>query len=121
MDAGGRLAFGSDWPVVTMDPRFGIYTAVTRMSPDAKPPGGWLPEQRIALRAAIDAYTAGAAYASFEEQRKGTMAPGMLADLVVLSHDIFALPPERLLDTVVEVTVFDGNVVYRRAPAAASR
>jgi hypothetical protein len=121
MDAGGRLAFGSDWPVVTMDPRFGIHMAVNRTSPDGKPPGGWLPEQRLPLRAALDAYTAGPAYASFEEQHKGVIAPGMFADLVILSRDIFALPPERLLDAVVDVTIFDGKVVYRRSGDPAAR
>ncbi len=121
MDAGGRLTFGSDWPVVTMDPRFGIHMAVTRSSPDGKPPGGWLPEQRLTLQAALDAYTAGPAYASFEEHRKGAIAPGMFADLVILSRDIFALPPDRLLDAEVDVTIFDGKVVYRRSSEPTAR
>ncbi len=121
MDAGGRLTFGSDWPVVTMDPRFGIHMAVTRMSPDGRPAGGWLPEQKLTLQAAVDAYTAGPAYASFEERRKGVIAPGMLADLVVMSRDIFAQPPERLLEAEVDVTIFDGKVVYRRSGQGAVR
>jgi len=113
-ETGGRLAFGSDWPVVSIDPRIGIHTAVNRTNRAGKPEGGWLPRQKLPLPVVIDAYTSGAAYASFDEGRKGTIAPGMLADLVILSTDIFALPPEKLLDATVDVTVFDGRVVYTR-------
>jgi predicted amidohydrolase YtcJ len=111
---GGRLAFGSDWPVVTLDPRFGLQVAVNRTSPRGEPEGGSLPEERLPLTAAIDAYSSGAAYASFDEQRKGTLAKGMLADVVILSTDIFTAPPDRLLDAAVDVTIFDGKVVYER-------
>jgi hypothetical protein len=110
----GRLAFGSDWPVVSLNPMLGLHTAVTRTTPDGLPVKGWYPGERLALEAAIDAYTSGAAWASFDEQRKGTLAAGMLADLVVLSEDIFAAPPSRLASTRVAVTVFDGRIVYRR-------
>ncbi len=113
-DAGGRIAFGSDWPVVTLDPRVGLNMAVNRTTNDGNPEGGWLPEQRLTIPDAVDAYTRGAAYASFDEQRKGSLAPGMLADIAILSGDIFAAPPERLLDAVVDVTIFDGKVVYSR-------
>jgi predicted amidohydrolase YtcJ len=112
--AGGHIAFGSDWAVVSMDPRIGIHTAVNRTSLDGTPSGGWLPEQRIPMTAAIDGYTSGAAYASFDERRKGTLALGMLADITVLSTDIFAAAPERFLDARVEATIFDGKVVYTR-------
>ncbi len=112
--AGGHIAFGSDWGVVSMDPRIGIHTAVNRTSLDGQPAGGWLPEQKLPMTAVIDAYTSGAAYASFDEQRKGTLAPGMLADIVVLSTDIFDNPPEKFLDAKVEATVFDGKIVYQR-------
>jgi predicted amidohydrolase YtcJ len=115
LKSGGHVAFGSDWAVVSMDPRIGIHTAVNRTSLDGKPVGGWLPEQKISMMAAIDGYTSGAAYASFDERRKGTLAPGMLADLVILSSDIFSTPPERFLDTRVETTIFDGKVVYVRS------
>ena len=94
--AGGHIAFGSDWGVVSMDPRIGIHTAVNRTSLDGKPAGGWLPEQKLPMTAVIDAYTSGGAYASFDEQRKGTLAPGMLADIVIMSADIFSTPPESL-------------------------
>jgi predicted amidohydrolase YtcJ len=113
--AGGRIAFGSDWAVVPMDPRLEIHTAVNRTTPEGTPAGGWLPEQRIPLTAAIDAYTSGAAYASFDERRKGSLVTGMLADLVILSTDVFSKPADRILDARVETTIFDGKVVYTRA------
>jgi predicted amidohydrolase YtcJ len=91
--AGGRLAFGSDWPVVTLDPRFGVNMAVNRMTPDGTPAGGWHAHERVPLATALEAYTSGAAYASFDEQRKGAIAPGMLADLVVMTKDIFVPAP----------------------------
>jgi predicted amidohydrolase YtcJ len=111
---GGRVVFGSDWPVVGLNPMLGIHTAVTRTAIDGEPEGGWYPDQRITLKAAINAYTSDAAWASFDEQRKGTLEPGMLADLVVLSRDIFEAPPESLASTAVEVTIFDGKIVYQR-------
>lgn len=110
----GRLAFGSEWPGVPMNPMLGLHTAVTRTTPEGLPEGGWYPEERLALKAAVDAYTSGAAWASFDEQRKGSLAPGMLADLVVLSEDIFEAPASRLGSTRIAVTIFDGRIVYRR-------
>jgi predicted amidohydrolase YtcJ len=110
----GRLAFGSAWPNAPLNPMLGLHTAVTRTTPEGLPEDGWYPAERLALKTAIDAYTSGAAYASFDEQRKGTLAAGMLADLVVLSEDIFEAPPSRLASTRVAVTIFDGRVVYRR-------
>jgi predicted amidohydrolase YtcJ len=114
--AGGRLAFGSDWPVMTLDPLKGLHVAVTRATPDGLPEGGWIPSERLGLRQAIDAYTRGGAWASFDEQRKGLLARDMLADIVVLSDDIFAGPASRLTTTEVAVTIVDGKVVYRRDP-----
>jgi predicted amidohydrolase YtcJ len=111
----GRLAFGSDWPVVGLNPMLGLHTAVTRRAVDGQPEDGWYPEQRLTLKAAINAYTADAAWASFDEQRKGTLEPGMLADLVILSRDIFTAPAQALATTTVDVTIFDGKVVYQRA------
>ncbi len=110
----GRLAFGSDWPSAPLNPMVGLHTAVTRTAPDGLPEGGWYPGERIALKSAIDAYTSGAAWASFDEQRKGTLAAGMLADIVVLSEDIFEAPASRLASTRVTMTIFDGRIVYRR-------
>jgi len=98
---------------VTLDPRFGVHVAATRTAPDGTPEGGWYPQEKVTLAAAIDAYTSGAAYASFDEQRKGRIARDMLADLVILSTDVFA-PDTRVLDATVDTTIFDGKVVYAR-------
>jgi predicted amidohydrolase YtcJ len=114
--AGGREAFGSDWPVVTLDPRYGLHVASTRTAPDGTPEGGWYPQEKIALSEAIDAYTSGAAYASFDDQRKGRIARDLLADVVILSADVFA-PGARVLDATVDTTIFDGKIVYARQPA----
>jgi predicted amidohydrolase YtcJ len=114
--AGGRLAFGSDWPVMTVDPLKGLYVAVTRTTPEGVPEGGWIPSERLPLRKAIDAYTRDAAFASFDEQRKGALTRDMLADIVVLTDDIFSGPASRLTTTEVAVTIADGKVVYRRDP-----
>jgi predicted amidohydrolase YtcJ len=111
-EAGARQVFGSDWPVVSLDPRLEIGMAVTRQTPDGQPPGGWLPDQKISLESAIEAITAAGAYASFEEDKKGRLAPGLLADIVILSKDVFAQPPARFLDAVVDVTILGGKVVY---------
>ena len=94
----------------------GIHTAVNRTAPDGTPEGGYQPAERIALETAINAYTSGAAWATFDEQRKGTLTAGMLADIVILSDDVFAkkAKPANLATTCAAVTVFDGKVVYRR-------
>jgi hypothetical protein len=113
LKSGARLAFGSDWPVVTLDPRLGLHVATTRTSAEALPDGGWLPEERLTLQQALNAYNAGAAFASFDDQRKGTLAPGMLADIVILTSDIFA-PDAKVLDSHVALTIFDGRIVYDR-------
>lgn len=110
--AGARLVFGSDWPVVTPDVRRGLYCAVTRKTPEGKPGGGWLPEQAVSLESALRHYTTDAAYASFEEGEKGRLAPGQLADLVVLSEDLFKAPPEAILRAKVITTILGGRVVY---------
>jgi hypothetical protein len=113
LDAGTVLAFGSDCPVESLDPLAGIHAAVTRRRADGSPgPEGWHPEERITVEEAVRAYTLGAAYASGEEREKGSIAPGKLADLVVLSQDIFAIPPMAILETEVEATILDGQFVY---------
>lgn len=112
--AGGLLAFGSDWPVMSIDPMLGLHVAVNRTTLEGLPEGGSTPTERLPLRRAVDGYTRNAAWASFDEQRKGSLARDMLADLVVLSQDIFEHPPERLTDAKVVATIFDGKVVYRR-------
>ena len=112
--AKGPLAFGSDWPVMTLDPLSGLHVAVTRTTAEGLPEGGWLPAERLTLKSAIQAYTRDGAWASFDEQRKGTLARDMLADIVILSDDIFSTPSPRLTGTEVIVTIADGKVVYRR-------
>jgi predicted amidohydrolase YtcJ len=114
--AGGHLAFGSDWPVMTLAPLEGLRVAVTRTTRDGLPAGGWMPAERLSLRQAIDAYTREGAWASFDDQRKGLLAKDLLADIVVLTDDIFAGPASRLTTTEVAVTIADGKVVYRRDP-----
>ncbi len=112
----GPIAFGSDWPVMTFDPKVGLHVATTRATPEGLPKGGWIPGERLPIRQAIQAYTRDSAWASFDEQRKGTLARDMLADIVILSDDIFTGPPSLLLDSEVVVTIADGKVVYRRDP-----
>jgi predicted amidohydrolase YtcJ len=112
--AGAPLAFGSDWPVAPLDPLRGIFVAVNRTDFEGEPDGGWEPEEKLTLADAIRAFTSGAAWASFDEQRKGTLARDMLADIVIFSEDLFALPPERLLEAEVVMTIVDGKIVYRR-------
>lgn len=112
--AGTVLAFGSDWPAAPLDPLRGIFVAVNRTDLDGEPEGGWLPGEKVTLAEAIRAFTSGAAWASFDDQRKGTLARDMLADIVILSEDLFSLPPERLLEAEVVMTIVDGKIVYRR-------
>lgn len=111
----GVLAFGSDWPVVAIDPLLGLHVAVNRATIEGEPEGGWIPSERLTVEQAVDAYTRGAAWASFDEHRKGSLARDMLADIVVLTKDIFGLPPQRIGEAEVAVTIFDGKVVYQRS------
>jgi predicted amidohydrolase YtcJ len=112
-DAGVTQAFGSDSPVFSMETLTGIYAAATRTTPEGTPPGGWQPQERISAEAALRHFTADAAYASFEEHRKGTLTAGRLADFVVLSDDILAPPAERILRTKVLLTVMGGRDTFR--------
>lgn len=114
LDKGIPLAFGSDWFVAPLNPLLGVYAAVTRSTLDGKRPGGWVPEQKITVAQALHAYTMGNAYAAFEEKVKGSITPGKLADIVVLSADPFAVAPEKLKDIQVEMTILGGRVVYER-------
>jgi predicted amidohydrolase YtcJ len=114
LETGAQLAFGSDCPIETMDPLAGIHAGVTRRRADGSPGSeGWIPDQRLTVTEALHAYTLGAASASGEAHLKGSLVPGKLADLVVLSRDIFEIEPMGILDTRVEMTVFDGQIVYR--------
>jgi len=111
--AGARLVFGSDWPVVTPEVFRGLYCAVTRKTKDGTPAHGWLPELAVSIENALRHYTIDAAYASFEEKEKGSIAVGKLADMIVLSEDLFNSSSETILQTRVLLTVMDGKIIYR--------
>jgi predicted amidohydrolase YtcJ len=115
LDAGAKMAFGSDWSVAPLNPLLGIDAAVNRRTLDGKHPEGWFPEQKITVAEAIEAFTLTSAYAAFQEKERGSLEPGKLADFVVLSRDVFA-PAERdhLVDTKVLLTVVGGRVVYEK-------
>jgi predicted amidohydrolase YtcJ len=113
-DAGVRLAFGSDWFVMPPVPIAGLAAAVTRRTSDGRHPGGWIPEQRIALDAALRAYTRDAAYASFEEHVKGQLTPGFLADIVVLDRDPFRMTAAEIDQCRVAMTIVGGEIVHER-------
>jgi predicted amidohydrolase YtcJ len=114
LDAGAILAFGSDWFVAPMEPLMGIYGAATRRTLDGKRPDGWIPEQKISVAEAVRAFTLGSAYASFDEKIKGSIETGKLADMAVLSDDIFAIDSVRIEKTRVVMTIFDARVVFTR-------
>ena len=114
LDTGAMLAFGSDWPVAPMIPLQGIWAAVTRQTLDGKHPDGWVPEQKISVDEAVRAFTMGSAYASFDEKTKGSIEAGKLADMVVISEDLFQIAPSAIGQAHVDVTIFDGRVVYER-------
>jgi predicted amidohydrolase YtcJ len=114
IEARAPLAFGSDWTVAPLSPILGIYAAVTRRTLDDENPGGWFPQERITLVQALQAYTAGVAYAGFMEGRTGKLRPEMLADIVLLDRDVFAMPAESLAVVRVQATIAGGRVVYER-------
>jgi predicted amidohydrolase YtcJ len=113
LDTGAKLAFGSDWTVAPLDPLLGVYAAVTRRTLDGKHPDGWVPEQKITLEEALHAYTAGNAYATFDERTRGVLAPGYDADIVVIDRNLFTVPPESLNTVRVAVTIVGGKIVYQ--------
>jgi predicted amidohydrolase YtcJ len=121
LDHGVRLAFGTDWEVAPLDPVLGLYAAVTRATLDGKNPNGWFPEQKLTVAEAVEAYTMGSAYAEFQEKEKGSITPGKLADMVLLSDDIFTIAPENIRDVKVLKTIVGGKTVWdASAPQAAS-
>ncbi len=109
--AGGRLAFGSDWPVVFLDPRLGLNTAVNRTTPEGEPPGGWIPQERLRMSQALEAYTAGSAFAEFAEGEKGSLRPGMLADITVFDRDLLSEPANEVLSAQVRATIVGGQLL----------
>ncbi|MBN1851235.1 MAG: amidohydrolase [Pirellulales bacterium] len=118
IEAGCRPAFGSDWYVAPATPLDGIYAAVTRRTLDGKNPNGWVPEQKISVEAALQAYTANAAYASNEEDIKGTLQPGKLADLVLLDRDPTEIMPNDIRHIRIDMTMVGGKIVYERKEAS---
>jgi predicted amidohydrolase YtcJ len=113
--SGGRLAYGSDWPVVTVNPWEGVQNAVTRQTRDGRPAGGWLPGERVSLAQAIEAYTLGAAFAGRREKTEGSLEAGKVADLIVLNQDLFQIDAHKISDTQVLLTLMGGKAVYKSA------
>jgi predicted amidohydrolase YtcJ len=116
LDAGASVVFGTDFPVEPIRPVEGIYSTVTRQSREepGTPPGGWIPEQRLTREQAIRLYTAAPAFGEWEEERKGTLQPSMLADLVVWSADLLTIPEREILDAEPVLTIVGGRTVYRK-------
>jgi predicted amidohydrolase YtcJ len=112
LNHGVHLAFGTDWDVAPLNPLLTIYAAVTRATLDGKNPNGWFPEQKLTVAEAVEAYTMGSAYAEFQEQEKGSIVPGKLADMVVLSDDIFSIDPTKIRDVKVLKTIVGGKIVW---------
>src|SRR5258707_9589503 len=109
LNHGVTLAFGTDWPVAPLNPMLGLYAAVTRATPDGKNPDGWIPEEKITLSEAVEAYTMGSAFGEFQEKEKGSITPRKLADMVILSDNIFYLKPEAMRNVKVETTIVGGK------------
>jgi hypothetical protein len=114
LNAGVRVPLNSDFPGETPNPFWGMYAAETRQSPDGKPEGGWHPEQCLSRKEVLRAYTVESAYAGFEEKIKGQIAPGMLADFIVISDNILTVPSRALLSLRVEQAYVGGNLAFRR-------
>jgi predicted amidohydrolase YtcJ len=117
LDHGVRLAFGTDWEVAPLDPVLGLYAAVTRATLDDKNPNGWFPEQKLTVAEAVEAYTMGSAYAEFQEKEKGSLTPGKLADMVLLSDDIFTIAPASIRDVKALKTIVGGKLVWDSSAA----
>lgn len=114
LENGGRLAFGSDFPIEDVNPFFGIHAAVTRQDHKGQPGGGWYPEQKLTLAEALRGFTSDAAYAAFEEKSRGTIEAGKLADFTVVDGDFFATPPGALWSAKVRMTIVGGKTVWSR-------
>jgi predicted amidohydrolase YtcJ len=111
-ESGGRYAFGSDWPVVTLNPWQGIQTAVTRQTREGKPPGGFVPSQRLTVAQAVEGYTLDAAYAGRREKTEGSLELGKVADIIIVNKNIFEIDPHGISDTKVVMTIVGGKIVY---------
>ncbi len=113
LDQGTWLAFGSDAPVAPLNPMWGIYAAVTRQDERGEPAGGWYPEEKISVAEAIHGYTIGPAYLAGKQHLQGSITPGKWADMIILSQNLFEIPPAEIAETTVNLTIFAGQVVYR--------
>lgn len=109
---GVKLAFGTDWPVVPLNPLEGIQAAVTRQTKGGSHPQGWIPEEKISLEDALRAYTINGAYTEYSENVKGSIEPGKLADIAVLSKNVFEVPLREIAGIKVNMTIFDGKILY---------
>jgi predicted amidohydrolase YtcJ len=118
-DSGARLALGSDFPVESVDPRLGLYAATTRADEQGRPAGGWHPEEKLTALEALRGFTLDAAYAAFDENEIGSLAPGKRADFVILGEDPLAIEPARLRELSVRATYVDGRVVFEAVKASA--
>lgn len=117
INAGARIAAGSDFPVEEPNPMLGFYAAITRQGVDGQPPNGWAPDQRLTREETLKSFTLDAAYAAHAEQQTGSLAAGKLADIVILSTDVMTVSPKQILDTKVWKTIVGGDVVYEAATA----
>jgi len=107
-----RLALGTDWNVAPLNPMLTIYAAVTRATLDGKNPNGWFPGQKLTVAEAVEAYTMGSAYAEFQEKEKGSVTPGKLADMVLLSDDIFSIDPVKIREVKILKTIVGGKTIW---------
>jgi predicted amidohydrolase YtcJ len=112
LNHGVRLALGTDWDVAPLNPMLTVYAAVTRATLDGKNLNGWFPEQELTVPETVEAYTMGSAYAEFQENEKGSITAGKLADMVLLSDDIFSIAPEKIRDVKVLKTIIGGKIVW---------
>ena len=120
LNDGVRVAFGTDWNVAPLNPMLTLYAATTRATLDGKNPNGWFPEQKLTVGEAVQAYTMGSAYAEFQDQEKGSITPGKLADMVIVNDDIFQIDPVKIRDVKVTKTIVGGKVVWE-APSGAAQ
>jgi len=115
LDSGGELAFGTDWPVEPLDPMRGIFSAITRKHIESGiPKDGWFPDQNLTPEEAIHYYTMGSAYAEHKETIKGSLTPGKLADVIIVDKDILTIPASEIVTTTVDMTIFNGRVIYKK-------
>jgi predicted amidohydrolase YtcJ len=112
LNHGVRLALGTDWNVAPLNPMLTIYAAVTRATLDGKHPDGWFPEQKLSVPEAVEAYTMGSAYAEFQDKMKGSITAGKLADMVLLSDDIFSIDPVNIREVTVLKTFIGGKLIW---------